>query len=64
MGAHCVAAVSNGLIVESYVHSIQSYLNEFVEPPDIRDGYVTLPDEPGLGLHWNEEAIRRRLGQQ
>lgn len=62
VGAHCVAAVSNGLIVESYVHSIQSYLNEFVEPPDIRDGYVTLPDEPGLGLHWNEEAIRRRLG--
>jgi L-alanine-DL-glutamate epimerase-like enolase superfamily enzyme len=62
VGAHCVGAVSNGLIVESYVHSIQAHLNEFVSPPDIRDGYVTLPDRPGLGLQWNEEAIKRRLG--
>jgi L-alanine-DL-glutamate epimerase-like enolase superfamily enzyme len=61
VGAHCVAAVSNGLIVESYVHSIQSHLNEFVQPPDIRDSVVTLPDRPGLGLLWNEDAIQRRV---
>jgi L-alanine-DL-glutamate epimerase-like enolase superfamily enzyme len=43
------------------VHSIQAHLNEFVQPPDIVDGYVTLPDRPGLGLVWEEEAIRRRV---
>lgn len=62
VGAHCVAAVANGLIVESYVHSVQPHLNEFAEPPDIRNGYVTLPDAPGLGLRWSEDAIKRRLG--
>jgi L-alanine-DL-glutamate epimerase-like enolase superfamily enzyme len=61
VGAHCVGAVSNGLIVESYVHSIQAHLNEFVQPPDIADGHVTLPDRPGLGLIWHEDAIQRRL---
>lgn len=61
VGAQCVGAVSNGLIVESYVHSVQKHLNEFVGEPDIRDGFVTLPHAPGLGLHWNEEAIKRRL---
>jgi L-alanine-DL-glutamate epimerase-like enolase superfamily enzyme len=61
VGAHCVGAVSNGLIVESYVHSIQAHLNEFVAPPNIQNGYVTLPDAPGLGLMWDEEAIGRRL---
>jgi len=61
VGAHCVAAVANGLIVESYVHSIQAHLNEFVAAPDIRDGMVRLPDRDGLGLVWDEEAIKRRL---
>ncbi|HEX2033561.1 MAG TPA: mandelate racemase/muconate lactonizing enzyme family protein [Chloroflexota bacterium] len=62
VGAHCVGAVANGLIVESYVHSIQSHLNEFVAPPNISNGYVTLPDAPGLGLVWDEGAIKRHLG--
>jgi D-arabinonate dehydratase len=61
VGAQCVGAVGNGLIVESYVHSIQAHVNEFVRPPDIRDGFVTLPDAPGLGLEWDEPAIRRRV---
>ncbi|HXI18892.1 MAG TPA: mandelate racemase/muconate lactonizing enzyme family protein [Chloroflexota bacterium] len=61
VGAQCVGAVSNGLIVESYVHSIQAHLNEFVQPPDINEGHVTLPDRPGLGLIWNEDAIQKRL---
>jgi L-alanine-DL-glutamate epimerase-like enolase superfamily enzyme len=62
VGAHAVAAVRGGLIVESYVHSIEAYLNEFLEAPDIADGFVTLPDRPGLGLVWHEDAIARRLG--
>ena len=62
VGAHAVAAVRGGLIVESYVHSIEAHLNEFLEAPDIANGFVTLPDRPGLGLVWHEDAIARRLG--
>jgi L-alanine-DL-glutamate epimerase-like enolase superfamily enzyme len=61
VGAQCVGAVANGLIVESYVHSIQAHLNEFVEAPDIRDGVVRLPERAGLGLVWDEGAIKKRL---
>jgi len=64
VGAQCVGAVSNGLIVESYVHSIQAHLKEFVQPPDINEGHVTLPDRPGLGLIWHEDAIQKRLRAQ
>ncbi|MCL4543033.1 MAG: mandelate racemase/muconate lactonizing enzyme family protein [Chloroflexi bacterium] len=61
VGAHCVGAVANGLIVESYVHSVEQHLNVFVEPPEIRNGTVILPERPGLGLLWDEEVIRREL---
>ncbi len=29
--------------------------------PFIREGYITLPDKPGLGLELNEDVIRRHL---
>jgi L-alanine-DL-glutamate epimerase-like enolase superfamily enzyme len=61
VGAQCVGAVANGLIVESYSHSMETHLHEFVAPPDIRDGHVLLPEAPGLGLQWDEEAIARRV---
>ena len=41
---------------------IEAHLNEFLEAPDIANGVVTLPDRPGLGLVWHEDAIARRLG--
>lgn len=49
VGCCCVAAVSNGLITESYpvAHS-----NPFMGPPDFRDGYIYMSEEPGLGIHW------------
>lgn len=31
------------------------------EPVVVRDGYVMVPDRPGAGLEWNEEAVRRFL---
>ena len=50
VGAHCVGAVSNGLIVESYVHSIQAHLNEFVAPAG-HPGRLRHPARPpGAGL--------------
>jgi L-alanine-DL-glutamate epimerase-like enolase superfamily enzyme len=57
--AQCVAAVSNGLIVESQP-TLRAYLHEFVAPVQFSDGYITLSREPGLGFEWNEQAIRAR----
>ena len=59
VGSVCVAAVTNGLIVEHY-GMMATQRNEFVEPPDVRDGYIYLPDRPGLGIEWNEAAIQRQ----
>ena len=58
LGSVCVAAVTNGLIVEHY-GMMSSQRNTYVEPPDFRDGYITLPERPGLGIEWNEAAIQR-----
>jgi len=27
--------------------------------PPARDGYVTVPDTPGSGMEWNEDAVKR-----
>ena len=38
---------------------MSSQRNTYVEPPDFRDGYITLPESPGLGIEWNEAAIQQ-----
>jgi L-alanine-DL-glutamate epimerase-like enolase superfamily enzyme len=59
VGCACVAAVENGLITEHYP---SAFRNELVEPPEFRNGRILLSDEPGLGIVWREEEIRRRVG--
>jgi mandelate racemase len=29
------------------------------EPAQIKDGNVLIPDRPGAGIAWNEEAVKR-----
>jgi mandelate racemase len=29
------------------------------EPYQVRDGHVVIPDRPGVGIEWNEDAVRR-----
>jgi len=29
------------------------------EPFPVADGYLTIPNRPGAGLEWNEDAVRR-----
>ena len=29
------------------------------EPYEVKDGRLLVPERPGLGLSWNEEAVRR-----
>ena len=52
---HCVAAAPNGLTVEymPWTH----HLYEEVQWP--KDGMLTLPSAPGLGLRFDQAALKR-----
>jgi D-galactarolactone cycloisomerase len=57
--AHCVAALPHGLCVE-----VDQTGNPFIEelltsPLDIRDGWLTLSDAPGLGIRLEDAALAR-----
>ncbi|MBW1998109.1 MAG: mandelate racemase/muconate lactonizing enzyme family protein [Deltaproteobacteria bacterium] len=56
IGSTCTAAVENGLMTENY---LSAFLDESVEPVDFRDGYIYMPDRPGLGLVWKEGLVER-----
>lgn len=49
IGAHAVAAVDNGMIVESYAR-LQAWQDEFFTPMELEDGELVLPHTPGLGI--------------
>lgn len=51
VGCSCVAAVSNGLITESYP---AAHNNPYIAAQEFRDGYIYMGEEPGLGIHWKE----------
>lgn len=57
IGSCCVAAVDNGLIAENYPTSFKSVL---MAPVDFRkDGYIYMPETPGLGIEWNEDIVSK-----
>jgi galactonate dehydratase len=58
--AHCCAAVPNFLVLEWHWLE-RPHWHDLVlsDPPLIRDGYLHVPDGPGLGVQLNEEAARR-----
>jgi mandelate racemase len=31
------------------------------KPDQIRDGFLYIPDVPGIGIEWNEEAVAANL---
>ena len=35
----------------------------FVDPPQVEDGMIALPKQPGLGLTLDEAAVRRYAGR-
>ncbi|MDP2950399.1 MAG: mandelate racemase/muconate lactonizing enzyme family protein [Chloroflexota bacterium] len=62
LGAVCVAAVSNGLVTETYpLH--QEHMWEFMQRAQFEDGDIVMSDRPGLGIVWDEAAIERRLAK-
>jgi len=55
ISAHLLAAAPTSHWLE-YVDWANPILEE---PLNIEDGYASIPDEPGIGLGWDEEAVRR-----
>lgn len=60
---HCAAATENFLVLEN--HSVDVPLwNELVTGlpnPVIQDGYIAVPDTPGLGVDLNPDVIKAHL---
>lgn len=60
---HCAAATENFLVMEH--HNVDdAWYEELVTgvpKPLVQDGFVKVPDGPGLGIELNEEAVKRHL---
>ena len=60
---HCAAATSNFMVLEN--HSVDNpwwdAMVTGLPNPIIQDGYINVPDTPGLGIDLNEEVIREHL---
>ncbi len=53
------AAIPNFIITEYFVN-LEDFGREIaVEPFEVEDGYIPLPDRPGLGIELDEEALAR-----
>lgn len=52
---HLVAAVPNGLMVEY----MPWYDKIYQEPPHVKDGFMEIPDTPGLGLELDPQALKK-----
>ena len=60
---HCAAATENFLVLECHDVDNPSYddLVDGVPKPLVKDGFVQVPDGPGLGIELNEEAVKDAL---
>ena len=58
VGAHAVAAVDNGMIVESYAR-LQHWQDDFFAPMTLEDGELVLPATPGLGIEVDFAALEQ-----
>ena len=60
---HAAAATENFIALEH--HSVDNpWWEDLVTGPDkpfVKDGYVTVPEKPGVGVELNEEAVREHL---
>ncbi len=60
---HCAAATENFLACENHSLDVPWWqdLVEGIEKPIINQGYIAVPDKPGLGITLNEDVVRRHL---
>jgi L-alanine-DL-glutamate epimerase-like enolase superfamily enzyme len=60
--AHFGAAIHNFYRSEGALGRPSRQVEELVtSPPEVRNGQLKVPTRPGLGLDFNEDALRRRL---
>lgn len=60
---HCAAATENFIALEHHFSDIP-FWNDFIDgvpKPIIQNGYIPVPEAPGLGFTINEDAIREHL---
>src|SRR6266498_933258 len=60
---HCAAATENFIALEHHFTEVP-FWNDFIDgvpKPIIQDGYISVPDAPGLGFTLNEDAIKEHL---
>lgn len=62
---HCAAATENFLVLEN--HSVDvPWWNELVtydNKPLVQNGYIQVPDSPGLGITLNDEVVQQHLAE-
>src|SRR6266511_2164826 len=60
---HCAAATENFIALEHHFTEVP-FWNDFIEgvpKPIIQDGYIRVPDAPGLGFEINADVIKEHL---
>ncbi len=58
--AHVCCTVPNFMILE-WMHFRHDTYNALTTAPDYRDGFLHVPDTPGIGIEVNEDAVKERL---
>jgi galactonate dehydratase len=59
--AHVCAAIPNFLVLEWHWINHLDYWKNFVKEGEIiQQGFITVPDRPGLGVEMNEEAAKQK----
>ena len=60
---HCAAATENFIALEHHFTDVP-FWSDFIDgvpKPIIQDGYIAVPDAPGLGFEINADAIQEHL---
>ncbi len=62
---HCAAATENFLVLENHSVDIPWWddLVEGIEKPIIANGFIPVPDKPGLGVTLNDEVVQQHLAE-
>ncbi|MBN9386754.1 MAG: mandelate racemase/muconate lactonizing enzyme family protein [Chloroflexi bacterium] len=63
---HCAAATENFIALEHHFNEVP-YWNDFITglpKPIIQNGYIQVPEGPGLGFEVNEEVIKEHLAEE
>ncbi len=58
MAAHLLASTSNGLIMETYP-GIESRYNPALPLYPVKNGYIRVPEKPGLGIDPDPEIVKK-----